>query len=292
LMLVPFAPTLAIAIALLLIRSTLSQMDVPARTSYVMAVVTPPERPAAASITAAPRSLAGAASPVLAGYLLGLSSFGWPLVIGGGLNSLYDLLLLFMFRKVRPPEEQVSADVKGDVASSYHVADPSVPRLVVSALRAVPRPLTSWPRYWEKAMAADKSHAKDWRGFRPVHSAHSSHRGVARNARAYLLPSKPLPSLRNAPFRKTPMSVTRSRLIYPRRSRGVRSSRTFGPWYGFQSVRTDMLRLHIGFRTVPRLVRTEPGQQDRESSTPDASCSRLDRILFTSGDRAPSASVA
>jgi len=126
LMLVPFAPTLGIAIALLLIRSTLSQMDVPARTSYVMAVVTRSERPAAASVTAAPRSLAGAASPVFAGYLLGLSSFGWPLVIGGGLNSLYDLLLLFMFRKVRPPEEQVSADVNGDVASSYHVADPSV----------------------------------------------------------------------------------------------------------------------------------------------------------------------
>src|SRR5436309_3284429 len=89
LMLVPFAPTLGIAIALLLIRSTLSQMDVPTRTSYVMAVVTPAERPAAASVTAAPRSIAGAASPVLAGYLLGLSSFGWPLVIGGSLNSLY-----------------------------------------------------------------------------------------------------------------------------------------------------------------------------------------------------------
>jgi MFS family permease len=126
LMLVPFAPTLGIAIALLLIRSTLSQMDVPARTSYVMAVVTPPERPAAASVTAAPRSMAGAASPVLAGYLLGLSSFGWPLIIGAGLNSLYDLLLLLMFRKVRPPEEQVSADVHGDVASSYHVVNPSV----------------------------------------------------------------------------------------------------------------------------------------------------------------------
>jgi MFS family permease len=124
LMLVPFAPTLGIAIALLLIRSSLSQMDVPARTSYVMAVVTPPERPAAASVTAAPRSLAGAASPVLAGYLLGLSSFGWPLVIGGGLNSLYDLLLLFMFRKVRPPEEQVLADVHSDVSSSHKVRVP------------------------------------------------------------------------------------------------------------------------------------------------------------------------
>jgi hypothetical protein len=103
---VPFAPTLGFAIALLLIRSTLSQMDVPARTSYVMAVVTPAERPAAASVTAAPRSLAGAVSPVLAGYLLALSSFGWPLVIGGSLNSLYDLLILFTFRKVRLPEEQ------------------------------------------------------------------------------------------------------------------------------------------------------------------------------------------
>jgi len=128
LMLVPFAPTLGIAIALLLIRSTLSQMDVPARTSYVMAVVTAPERPAAASITAAPRNIAGAASPVLAGYLLGLSSFGWPLVIGGGFNSLYDLLLLFMFRKLLPPEEQLSADLNGDVSlsSAYSVADPSV----------------------------------------------------------------------------------------------------------------------------------------------------------------------
>jgi hypothetical protein len=97
-----------------------------ARTSYVMAVVTPPERPAAASVTAAPRSLAGAASPVIAGYLLALSSFGWPLVIGGSLNSLYDLLLLFMFRKVRPPEEQGLEDVNGDVSSTYHVADPSI----------------------------------------------------------------------------------------------------------------------------------------------------------------------
>ena len=112
LMLVPFAPTLGIAITLLLIRSTLSQMDVPARTSYVMAVVTPPERPAAASITAASRSIAGAASPILAGYLLGLSSFGWPLVIGGGLNSLYDVLLLFMFRQVHPPEEHALTDLR------------------------------------------------------------------------------------------------------------------------------------------------------------------------------------
>jgi hypothetical protein len=80
-------------------------MDVPTRTSYVMAVVTPAERAAAASVTAVPRSLAAAVSPMLAGSLLTVSGFGWPLVIGGGLKIAYDLTLLMMFRKVRPPEE-------------------------------------------------------------------------------------------------------------------------------------------------------------------------------------------
>ena len=61
-----------------------------------------------------------------AGYLLGLSSFGWPLVIGGGLNSLYDLLLLLMFRKVRPPEEEVVVDVHSDPPSGEEVCDPSI----------------------------------------------------------------------------------------------------------------------------------------------------------------------
>ena len=105
LMLVPFAPTLPIAIGLLLARSVLSQMDVPARTSYVMAVVAPEERPAAASVTALPRSLATAASPLLSGYLLSLSVFGWPLVAGGLLKAIYDLLLLANFRNLRPEEE-------------------------------------------------------------------------------------------------------------------------------------------------------------------------------------------
>jgi MFS family permease len=105
LLLVPFMPTLEWAVALLLARSALSSMDVPARSSYVMAIVPPEERAAAASITAVPRSLASAASPLLAGYLLGVSTFGWPLVIAGGLKITYDLLLLWMFRNVRPPEE-------------------------------------------------------------------------------------------------------------------------------------------------------------------------------------------
>ena len=104
--LVPFAPNLTIAIALLLARSALSQMDVPTRSSYVMAVVTPEERPAAASITQVPKTFAWAAGSLISGYLLTLSSFGWPLLIGGIVKAAYDILLLIKFQKVRPPEEQ------------------------------------------------------------------------------------------------------------------------------------------------------------------------------------------
>jgi MFS family permease len=102
---IPFIGNLPMVILLLMIRSLLSQMDVPTRNSYVMAVVTPPERAAAASLTSVPRSLASAVSPVIAGALIGLSSFGWPLLIGGGLKIAYDLSLLAMFRHIRPPEE-------------------------------------------------------------------------------------------------------------------------------------------------------------------------------------------
>ena len=105
LILVPFMPTLELALLFLFLRSALSSMDVPARTSYVMAVVSPGERPAAASVTAVPRSLASALSPSLAGALLTLSAFGWPLVICGALKIVYDLTLLKMFSAVKPPEE-------------------------------------------------------------------------------------------------------------------------------------------------------------------------------------------
>jgi MFS family permease len=106
LILIPFMPELAHVLVLLLIRSALSQMDVPTRSSYVMAIVPPAERAAAASVTSVPRSLASAASPVLAGYLLGASPFGWAFVAGGVTKIVYDLLLLAMFHKVRPPEEE------------------------------------------------------------------------------------------------------------------------------------------------------------------------------------------
>jgi MFS family permease len=104
--LVPFMPTLPLALACLFARSLLSQMDVPPRASYVMAVVSPAERPAAASVTAVPRSLASAVSPMLAGYLLSLSAFGWPLVACGAVKIVYDLALLYLFRRIKPPEER------------------------------------------------------------------------------------------------------------------------------------------------------------------------------------------
>jgi MFS family permease len=106
---VPFAPNLGIAIGLLLARSALSQMDVPTRASYVMAVVAPEERPAAVSITAVPRTFTWAVGSMISGYLLTLSSFGWPLLVGGLIKGVYDILLLIKFQKVRPPEEAGAA---------------------------------------------------------------------------------------------------------------------------------------------------------------------------------------
>ena len=99
------APDFWVAIVCLSLRAVLSQMDVPTRRSYVMAVVTPPERPAAASVTTVPRSLAAAVSPVLAGSLMTVAGLGAPLVVCGVLKITYDLLLLAGFRRVKPPEE-------------------------------------------------------------------------------------------------------------------------------------------------------------------------------------------
>lgn len=108
LILAALSPNLTAALAFLLLRSALSQMDVPTRSSYVMAVVTPPERPAAASVTAVPRSLASSLSPALAGVLLGGPFLGAPLVICGALKILYDAALLFSFRHIKAPEETLA----------------------------------------------------------------------------------------------------------------------------------------------------------------------------------------
>jgi MFS family permease len=106
LILAALATSLELTLGLLLVRAALSQMDVPTRSSYVMAVVTPPERPAAASVTAVARSLASALSPALAGALFAAGFEAWPLVICGALKIAYDLALLWAFRHLKPPEER------------------------------------------------------------------------------------------------------------------------------------------------------------------------------------------
>lgn len=105
LVLVALMPTAPLAVAFLLLRMCLSQMDVPARQSYVMAVVPPEERAAAASVTNVPRSLAAALAPLLTGAMLSRSSFGWPLLCGGVAKAIYDVCLLIQFRAIKPPEE-------------------------------------------------------------------------------------------------------------------------------------------------------------------------------------------
>ena len=106
LILAAFSPNLYVTLGLLLVRAALSQMDVPTRTSYVMAVVTPAERAAAASFTAVPRSLASAISPAFAGMLLTTPFTGLPLVVCGVLKIVYDVALLVSFRDMKPPEER------------------------------------------------------------------------------------------------------------------------------------------------------------------------------------------
>lgn len=106
LILAAFTTNLELVLTLLLVRSALSQMDVPTRSSYVMAVVTPAERAAAASFTSVPRSLAAAAAPAIAGAFYAAQLYAWPLVICGVLKILYDIALLWTCRHVKPPEER------------------------------------------------------------------------------------------------------------------------------------------------------------------------------------------
>jgi MFS family permease len=108
LMLVPLMPTLPLAILVLLLRFSISQMDVPTRQSYTMAIVRPEERSAAAGITGTARSVGAAVAPVCAGALLGNPALMSGLFfLAGGLKIIYDLLLLRSFRRVKPPEESM-----------------------------------------------------------------------------------------------------------------------------------------------------------------------------------------
>lgn len=106
LVLVPLAPAAWLAVILFLARMSVSQMDVPTRKSYTMAVVDPDERTAAAGITNVARTAASAMSPVLSGAALGVGALGLPFFIAGGLKVLYDGLIYLTFRNVHPPEEQ------------------------------------------------------------------------------------------------------------------------------------------------------------------------------------------
>ncbi len=106
LMLVPLMPTLPLAILVLLLRFSISQMDVPTRQSYTMAVVAPHERSAASGITTIARSVGAAASPVLSGFFLGIPALlSLPFFLSGGLKIIYDLLLYRSFKALKPPEE-------------------------------------------------------------------------------------------------------------------------------------------------------------------------------------------
>ncbi|HEX6868780.1 MAG TPA: MFS transporter, partial [Candidatus Limnocylindrales bacterium] len=107
LLLVPLMPTLPLAVVVLLVRFTLSQMDVPTRQSYVMAVVEPDERSAAAGVTGVARTVGAAVSPSLSSILMASAAvMAAPFFIAGGLKIVYDLLLYRDFRAHRPPEEQ------------------------------------------------------------------------------------------------------------------------------------------------------------------------------------------
>lgn len=105
LMAIALAPTAAVAIVLLLIRQLLSQMDVPTRQAYVMAVVTDREREAAATVTNLSRTVAQAVTPALTGWVMHALALSAPFVLGGGLKIVYDLLLYFTFKDVKLPSE-------------------------------------------------------------------------------------------------------------------------------------------------------------------------------------------
>ena len=108
LILVAFAPTFPLAVALYLARMALSQMDVPTRQSYLVAVVREDERTAtAAGITNISRNITQSISPSLAGYILqSLSLLSAPFVLGGVLKIVYDIALYFNFKSVKPPDER------------------------------------------------------------------------------------------------------------------------------------------------------------------------------------------
>ncbi len=106
LLLIAFSTTPVMAIILLFLRQSLSQMDVPTRQSYTMAIVKPEERTATASITNIPRSISQAGSPYLSSYAISIGSYSIPFILSGSIKIIYDILIFLTFRKIKPPEEK------------------------------------------------------------------------------------------------------------------------------------------------------------------------------------------
>lgn len=109
LLLVPFMPSLESAVAVLLLRHLFSQLDVPTRQSYTMAIVEPDERAAAAGILSVARNAGAALAPLFTGAILAYPALGSPFLLAGGLKILYDLAIFAVFRHVKPPEEVTQA---------------------------------------------------------------------------------------------------------------------------------------------------------------------------------------
>jgi MFS family permease len=105
LLLVPLMPNLKLAVLMLLVRNSLSQLDVPTRQSYTMAVVDADERAASAGILSVARNAGAAVAPLFTGAVLAVPSLGWPFLLAGGLKVIYDLWIFAVFRRVKPPEE-------------------------------------------------------------------------------------------------------------------------------------------------------------------------------------------
>jgi MFS family permease len=105
LLLVPLMPNLKLAVVMLLVRNLLSQLDVPTRQSYTMAVVDPDERAASAGILSVARNAGAAIAPLFTAPVLSVPSLGLPFLLAGGLKVVYDLWIFAVFRRLKPPEE-------------------------------------------------------------------------------------------------------------------------------------------------------------------------------------------
>ena len=105
LLFVPLMPTLELAVIMLLVRNSLSQLDVPTRQSYTMAVVDTDERAASAGILSVARNAGAAVAPLFTGAILAAPTLGLPFLLAGGLKIIYDLWIFTVFRNVKPPEE-------------------------------------------------------------------------------------------------------------------------------------------------------------------------------------------